>query len=181
MKYVCCFLMAGIVGLPGIASAQEITLFGGFHHPGAMTLSPAAGGVSDAASQLLTDPKDFGVFGARFYHPNAPVGLEHSAAFSPHFIESDARAFIYHTNLRAELPAPVFRPYATAGIGLVHVSGDGAVSFGTKFSFNYGGGLKASLFGPAGVRLDVRGYAIRGVQDQTLKVLETTVGIFFSF
>jgi hypothetical protein len=189
MKRRCGFLLvAAVVGLvgfvvlfPGKAHAQDFTVFGGFQHPGGINLLPTAGSIGGAIGQAITDPKDFGVFGARLYRSSAPLGFEHTIAYSPNFIESDASALIYSTNLRVELPAPIFRPYATAGLGLVRASGEGPAAFGSKFSFNYGGGLKASVFGPAGIRLDVRGYSIRGVQDQTLKVFEGTVGIFFSF
>ena len=137
--------------------------------------------VSDAGEQFLTDPKDFGVFGARLYPSSAPLGFEHTIAFSPNFVDSDSNALIYNTNLRVELPTPAIRPYATVGAGLVRAGGDGPGAFGTKFSLNYGGGVKLSVFGPAGVRVDVRGYEIRGVEDQTLRVMEASVGIYFSF
>lgn len=165
----------------GTAGAQDFTVFGGFQHPGAITLTDTVGGVVGSTSQLLTEPKDFGVFGARLYRSGAPLGLEHTVAFSPNFLDSDGNAFIYNTNFRVEMPAPVFRPYATVGAGLVHAGGDGPAAFGTKFSLNFGAGVKMSVFGPAGLRLDVRGYAIRGVEDQTLKVFESSIGIFFSF
>jgi opacity protein-like surface antigen len=152
-----------------------------FTTPGQLRLSPSVATITEVAGQLLTEPKDFGVFGARLYRSNAPLGFEHTIAFSPNFVDTDASAFIYSTNLRVELPAPAIRPYATAGVGLVRAGGDGPGAFGTKFSFNYGGGVKASVFGPAGVRVDVRSYSIRGVQDQTLRVLEASVGISFSF
>jgi opacity protein-like surface antigen len=181
MRYFRCFLLVALVAIAGKANAQDFTVFGGFHHPGAINLLPSVGGVTGAAGQLLTEPKTFGVFGARLYRSGAPLGLEHTIAFSPNFVESDANALIYNTNLRVELPAPMIRPYVTAGIGLVRAGGNGPGAFGTKFSFNYGGGVKASVFGPAGVRLDVRGYSIRGVGEQTFRVLEASVGIFFSY
>ena len=181
MRYFCCFLLALWVGLAGTADAQDITVFGGFQHPGAIRLTPAIESISGSAGQVLNDAKDFGVFGVRLYRSNASLGLEHTVAFSPNFVNSDARAFIYNTNLRVELPAPLIRPYVTAGAGLLYAGGDGPAAFGSNFTYNYGGGLRVSLLGTAGVRIDVRGYSIRGVEDQTLKVLESSIGIFFSF
>ena len=92
----------------------------------------------------------------RLYRSAAPLGLEHTIAYSPNFIDSDGNVFLYSANLRAELPAPIFRPYATAGGGLVHVGGSGPASFGTKFSFNYGGGLNVEVMAPVGLRFDAR-------------------------
>jgi len=182
MKHFRCFLLVSAVLFSAVsAAAQDATLFGGFHHPGAITLTPAAGGVGDAAGTLLNDPKDFGVFGVRLYRSAAPVGIEHTLAYAPNFLDSDAYALIYNTNLRVELPAPVFRPYATAGLGLVRAGGDGPAALGTKFAFNYGGGLKLTVLPRVGIRLDVRGYSIRSVQNQSPKVLESSVGIFFNF
>ena len=45
------------------------------------------------------------------------------------------------TNLRMAAPMAVWTSF--------HVGGDGPASFGTKFSFNYGGGLKVALIEPA--------------------------------
>ena len=137
--------------------------------------------MSGTTGQILTDAKDFGVFGARLYRSNAPVGFEHTLAFSPNFVDSRASALIYNTNLRVHLPAATVQPYGTVGIGLVRAGGSGPASFGTKFSINYGVGVMASVLGPLGVRVDVRGYSIRGVENQTLSVLESSVGLVFAF
>ena len=134
-------------------------------HPGTLTLSSGVGGVGgaigvpsinspDDLSGFQIDPKDFGIFGVRLYRSAAPLGLEHTVAYSPNFIDSDGNAFLFSTNLRVELPAPIFRPYATAGGGLVRAGGSGSSSFGTKFSFNYGGGLNLEVMAPVGLRFD---------------------------
>ena len=138
--------------------------------------------MSSAAGQARDDPKDFGVFGVRLYHSVAPLGLEHTVAYSPNFIDSNGNAFLYSANLRVELPGSLrLRPYATAGLGVFRAGGDGPASFGTKFSFNYGGGLKVALLEPVGLRFDVRLHSIRGVEDQTLNVIEPSVGILVGF
>ena len=51
----------------------------------------------------------------------------------------------------------------------------------TDAGFNYGGGLKVKPAGPIGVRFDARGYSVFGVQSQTLKLGEVTVGVLFGF
>ena len=182
MRYLPKLLTVALVGFASSLHAQDFTVFGGFQHPGSLTLSSGVGGVSSAAGQARDDPKDFGVFGARLYHSVAPLGLEHTVAYSPNFIDSNGNAFLYSSNLRVELPGgPRLRPYATAGVGVFRVGGEGPASFGTKFSFNYGGGLKVGLIEPIGLRFDVRLHSIRGVEGQTLNVLEPSVGILVGF
>ncbi len=180
MKYFCRFL-ALLFLMPVALQASDLTLFGGFHHPGKITLQPSAGAIGSVAGQLLTDPKDFGVFGARLYRSNLPVGAEYTVAYSPSFIDSQANAFIYNVNLRASLlPGPV-TPYVTAGLGGIRAGGDGPGAFGNKFAFNYGGGLKVGLIGPIEARFALRGYSVRGIQDQSLNLVEASVGIVFGF
>ena len=182
MRYFPGFLTVVLFGFAGSLNAQDFTVFGGFQHPGTLTLSSGVGGVRSATGQARDDPKDFGIFGARLYHSVAPLGLEHTVAYSPNFIDSDGKAFLYSANLRVELPGgPRLRPYATAGVGFVRAGGGGPASFGTKFGFNYGGGLKVALIEPVGIRFDVRLHSIRGVEGQTLNVLETSVGILVGF
>jgi opacity protein-like surface antigen len=180
MKYRSSFLLVLFFAVSGPALAQDATIFGGFQHPGALTLGSSVEGAVDVAGSI-TDPKDFGVFGLRVYTSEAPVGLETTLAYSPNFISSEGNAFISNVNLRAELPAPVIRPYATAGIGLVRAGGEPPVDFGTKFALNVGGGIKLAVLPRVGLRFDVRGYSIRGVQDQSLEVFESSIGIFISY
>ena len=181
MKRQRCFLLLAVILAWGVPlKASDFTLFGGFNHPGEVTLGQASGALAGTGAGL-TDAKDFGVFGARLYRSNASIGLEHTVAYSPNFLASDASALIYNTNLLVQVPEVVVQPYATVGMGLVRAGGSGPAAFGSKFSINYGVGVKASLFGPLGLRLDVRGYSIRGVEDRTLRVLESTVGLVFGF
>jgi hypothetical protein len=174
-KYFWCFLGFALLTAP-MAEAGDLTLFGGAHLPGELTLGSAGG----AAGQL-TDPRNFGVFGLRFNRSNGPVGMESTIAYSPNFLDSSARAFILSTNLLVGLPAPVVRPYGTAGFGFLHAGGEGPASVGAKFGFNYGGGVKVTPGGPVGIRFDVRGYSILGLESQTLKILETSVGLLIAF
>ena len=181
MSYFRCFLVAAGVLCAVAADAQDLTFYGGFHNPGALRLSPAVGEVRETVRQPLTDPRNFGVFGVRLYNSSAPLGLEHTVSFSPNFVDSNAWALLAHTNLRLEAPATMVRPYVTAGAGILYAAGDGLAAIGGKFGWNYGGGVRASVMPPVGVRIDVRGYSIKGVQDQTLRIWETSVGISFSF
>ena len=176
----------------GTLQAQDFTVFGGFQHPGTLTLRSGVDGVSSVIGvqpgtslrelpSVQINPKDFGTFGLRLYRSAAPLGLEHTVAYSRGFIDNGGRVFLYSTNLRLEIPAPLFRPYATAGGGLFYGGGDWADSFGAKFSFNYGGGVRVQLMGPAGLRFDARMYSIRGVDDHPVNLLEASAGIFVGF
>ncbi len=180
MRYRSGFLLFLVFAFANSGVAQDLTVFGGFQHPGTVTLESSTEGAVDVV-RTLTDPKDFGVFGLRGHPSSAPIGVEWTLAYSPNFLSSDGNAFIANTNLRAELPAPFFRPYATAGIGLVRAGGEPPVDFGTKFAVNAGGGIKLAVIPRVGVRFDVRGYSIRGVQDQSLQVFESSIGISISY
>ena len=56
---------------------------------------------------------------------------------------------------------------------------------GNKFALNYGGGVKVFPSGPIGGRIDLRGYTIPKIEDprrnQTLNIVELSVGLVFSF
>jgi hypothetical protein len=52
---------------------------------------------------------------------------------------------------------------------------------GTRFAFNYGGGLKfPRLIGPLGLRFDMRGYRA-GIVSNKMNILEVTGGALISF
>ena len=149
-------LLILIASISSHAALLDVTFFGGFQNPGKLTLETAPGN----ANNLITnfDPKTFGVFGARFGHGGL-IGGEHTLAYAPNFLDSNTHAFIYHSNLRIQPSFGFVKPYATAGVGLVATGGDSIADFGTKFGFNYGGGV--SLYaGPLGANFDVRGYAV---------------------
>lgn len=174
-KYLWCFLVVSLLAAPH-AEAGDVTLFGGVQKPGSITLGSAG-----SSTGVLTDPRDFGTFGVRVNRSRGPVGIEHTIAFSPNFLDSEDNAFIQSTNLIVGVPSLRVRPYGTAGIGFIHAGGDGPASLGAKFAFNYGGGVKVSALGPLGIRFDVRGYSITGLESQTLKMLETSVGLLIGF
>ena len=166
-------LLLFLVGIFTQASlAADITLFTGVQNPGKLTIN-----------NVVRDTKLGGVFGARFSGGQV-IGFEQTLAFSPNFLESNRRAFSAQSNLHVGIPAGRVVPYATAGVGLITTFGD-SLSFGdigTKFAFNYGGGIKLrKLAGPLGVRFDVRGYSVPGIFSQTLNFVEGSVGLLFSF
>jgi len=129
------------------------------------------------------------IFGARLGTNFVPFfGMEHTLAFSsdylfPHNIEGikDAKGFVYNSNLIFNIPVGKTVPYFTVGAGLIHQYGDSDMPVGTKFAFNYGGGLKfPRLVGPLGLRFDMRGYRAGTVSDK-VNLLEISGGVMFSF
>ena len=173
----------------GTLQAQDLTVFGGFQHPGTLTLRSGVAGIGSAVGvlpgtspgEVQIDPNDFGILGIRLYRAAAPLGLEHTVAYSPNFIATGGRAFLYSTNLRLEFPAGRLRPYATAGGGLFYGGGTGVGRFGAKYSINYGGGVLVGFTGLIGLRFDARMYSIRGIDDHSLNLLESSAGIFVGF
>ena len=156
--------------------ANDLTLFGGVQHPSEFTLNTVSGA-------LTVDPRDFGTFGVRFSHGTV-LGSEHTLAYSPNFVSSQNSAVIYHSNLIVHIPLGVVRPYGTVGMGTVYIRDGGSalnVIAGGKFAFNYGGGVKFRLAGPVGGQLDARGYWIRNIQNDSMRVLEVSVGLVLSF
>jgi hypothetical protein len=167
---VLCLFLAGMCSQE--ISAADITLFGGVQNPGKLTID-----------NVVRDPKLGGVFGARFSGGQV-IGFEQTLAYSPKFLVSGQRAFNAQSNLHVGIPAGRFVPYATAGIGFITTFGD-ELNFGdigTKFTVNYGGGIKfRNLAGPLGLRFDVRGYSVPDVFGQTLNFVEGSIGLLFSF
>jgi len=114
-------------------------------------------------------------------------GMEHTLAFSWDYLfpknpaVKEARGFVYNSNLILNFPVKLAVPYVTAGAGLIHQYGDTDEPVGTKFAFNYGGGLKfPHVAGPLGLRLDLRGYRA-GILSNKLNLFEISGGVLFSF
>jgi Outer membrane protein beta-barrel domain len=179
-------LLISIFSVPARATDIDLTGFAGIQRQGTLTLRSAP---STTVNLIRTiNGTNFGVFGARIGHGHI-FGGEHTLAFSPNFITADTKAFIYNSNILLQAPLPVVRPYGTAGIGLIHTSGNSNSLgvFGTKFALNYGGGVKFLPSGPVGMRVDVRGYSIPSTEfrlfqteSQRIDMLEVSVGIIFS-
>ena len=176
MKILRSFLVLSFIFFAVPTHASDVTLFGGVQHQGKLTLNS---GVQQASS-ITFDPRNFGVFGVRFGHGNV-FGGEHTIAYTPNFIDSRTKAIIYNSNVLIQAPVPKVKPYATFGLGSIFTAGDSITDIGNKFAMNYGAGLKILPAGGAGVRFDVRGYTVPSVQDQTLNIIEVSVGVVFSF
>ena len=87
------------------------------------------------------------VFGFRISTDFVPsFGMEHTFAFSSDFLfpgnvedVTDAKGFLYNSDLIFSFPVRLCVPYITAGIGLVHQYGSSDLPVGTEPAFNYGG------------------------------------------
>jgi len=182
MKILGCFLILSFALIAVPAEGSDVALFGGVQHEGKLTLNNA---VSNASS-VTFNPRNFGVFGLRLSH-GALIGGEHTFAYAPNFIESQTKAFIYHSNLLVQVPTAKIKPYVTAGLGGFFTSSDSIRDFGNKFAIDYGGGVKVFPSGPVGLVVDVRGYSIPDIKIQnltvgkTLNIIQVSAGVAFSF
>jgi hypothetical protein len=157
--------------------AADLTFFVGGANPGSINYR-------NVKASLDSSP----IFGIRLATSIVPYfGLEHTLAFSSDYLFprnisaiKDANGFVYNSNLIFNIPVGKVVPYLTAGAGVVHQYGDRDMPVGTKFAFNYGGGLKfPGLVGPLGLRLDMRGYRAGGVSNK-LNIFEVSGGVLIS-
>ena len=174
------FLFAAAFIFVTPSRADDFTFFVGGTFPGAINYE-------NVKTSLDKSP----VFGFRLGTNFVPsFGMEHTLAFSSDYLFPrdisairDAKGIVYNSNLMVSLPVPGKKcvPFLTAGVGLVHQYGDRDMPVGTKFAFNYGGGLKfPHLAGPLGVRFDLRGYRAGGFSNK-VNMFEASGGVMLSF
>jgi hypothetical protein len=177
------YLLAACLG--STVYAADATFYFGFQNPGSLTLKQ----VPDIISQSIQLNTNWGgVIGARL-STSGGIGFEQSIGVSPNFLDSNASAFNTQSNLMVNIPLHKFVPYGTVGLGFVSTWGESQKSFGTRFTLNYGGGIKLrKILGPLGLRFDLRGYTAFSAfgdspifQSQNLNFLEGTVNVFISF
>jgi hypothetical protein len=169
--------------------AGDVTFFAGYQNPGKVSREM----VVDNISKVFSADAAGGVVGIR-YSGNRPVTFESGFSYGPKFLTSDQKFLQINTNLLAQFPGHI-SPYGTAGIGLLSTwggtsGGNGLnlpiigslFNFGTRFAFNYGGGVKLrNLAGPFGLRFDIRGYSAPGVYGSTLNIFEMSAGAMISW
>jgi len=203
MKSFVCFLMFmfAIAVVPAFADG-DVTLFGAAQHEGKLTTSTAS---TTATTTSNFNPGTFGTFGIRVGHVKKVIRGKGTFAYSPNFIDGNAKAVILASNIVLQIPTPKVQPYATVGMGTFFTYGTDSAGrpafgkIGSKFALNYGGGLKIMPGGPVGLRFDIRDYAIPSASfnvsaaslanplatvksaSQTLNVLETGFGVVFKF
>ena len=161
------------------AFATDLTFFGGSQDPGVVTLQS----VPDAAgmiTNIVHNPLRAGTFGIRIGNGRV-VGHEATFAYTRHFIDANSKALVMNSNLTVTIPLPIVKPYVTAGLGTFLVSGSGLSDIGSKFAYNYGGGVKVLPAGPIGIHGDVRGYSLVEVNGDTMNIVEVSIGVLFHF
>jgi hypothetical protein len=173
-----CFLF--LVGMWMLSAmnlnAADLTFFVGGVKPGSISYK-------NVRTSLDSSPV-WGIrYGTSFVRS---FGMEHTLAFSSDFLFPsntsirESKGFVYSSNLIINLPVGKVIPYVTAGTGLLHQYGDAEMPVGTKFAFNYGGGLKLPrLAGPLGIRVDLRGYRA-GIFSNKMSIFEMSGGIMLS-
>ena len=175
-----CLIVLGTISLLGTRlQASDLTFYIGGIKPGSISYQ-------NVQTALDSSP----VLGFRLGTNFVPFfGMEHTLAFSWDYLFPQnpavkvAKGFEYNANLIFNIPVPgkLLVPYITAGAGLLHQYGDVDEPVGTKFAFNYGGGLKfPHVAGPLGLRLDLRGYRA-GILSNKLNLFEISGGVLFSF
>src|ERR1700722_507581 len=115
------------------AFAADLTFFGGFQHSGSVSIQSFESSTGSFISNF--NPRSFGVFGIKLDHGKI-IGGSHTLSYSPSFIYSGTKALNYSSDLIVQVPTPIVKPYASAGLGVIY-SGTGLASFGTKFAVNY--------------------------------------------
>jgi len=178
MKITGCFLIV-LCFAAAPAFASDLTLFGGYQRQGKVTLNTAAAS-GGTVTQIAKDPFGVGSFGIRF-RSSGIWGHEETFEYSRHFIDTNSRAVNLSSNLLLTATIPKVKPYVTAGLGTFIVAGSGITDIGSKFAYNYGGGVKLLPEGPVGVRGDIRGYTLTGVQGHRMNIFEVTLGAVFHF
>jgi hypothetical protein len=174
-----CFLsLVGVITLSVVnLHASDLTFFIG---------GVKSGSISYHNVQTSLDGSP--VWGVRYGKPFVPhFGMEHTLAFSSDYLFprstsiKEAKGFVYNSNLIFHLTAGKIVPYVTFGAGFLRQYGEADMAVGTKFAFNYGGGLKLlRLIGPLGVRADLRGYRA-GMFSNKLNIFEASAGLVLSW
>ena len=160
--------------------AADFTFYVGGVVPGAVTYQ-------NVKTSLDNSP----VYGFRLATNFIPFfGMEHTLGFSSDYLFPqsiaairNAKGIVFNSNLIINAPVKIksIVPYLTAGAGVIHQYGDANMPVGTKFAFNYGGGVKLPrLIGPLGLRFDMRGYRTTGIFSSGLNMFEVSGGALLS-
>jgi hypothetical protein len=175
-------MMLTVSAVSSTLFAADATVYVGFQYP------------SRSITTVFYIGKATGtVVGARV-STGGRIAFEQSIGYSPNLMSYLIDVFNTQSNLVVRFPVGKVTPYATAGVGLMKAWGDSgrASLFGTRFTVNYGGGIKFNrVVGPLGVRVDVRGYTapsfpIRSrfgevLGEENLNFIEGTIGAVYSW
>jgi len=168
--------------------AGEVILYGSTQKAGKLQFST----VTEIPESFLEGGRG-SVFGIRL-SSGGVFGYEQNISYSPRFAKQGVKAFQMDSNLLIQAPGKVV-PYATAGLGFIVTWGPdfpddydpekiaaAAFSFGSKFSLNYGGGIKLRrILGPLGFGFDLRGFTVPNARDGALHFTQMSFGAVFTW
>jgi len=189
MKISSILLTAAILlAVASSLQAGEIILYGSTQKAGKLKFSS----IPEIPEDLLEGERG-SVFGVRLSSGRI-IGFEQNISYSPRFAKEGVKAFQMDSNLLVQAPGRVV-PYATAGIGFIVTWGKdfpdsldpeeiaaAAFSFGSKFSVNYGGGIKfRRILGPLGFNFDLRGFTVPNASDGSLNFIQMSFGAVFTW
>lgn len=164
------------------AGQWEINPYAGYFFPDSINF--------DGRSEEL---KEEGIYGVRAgYFLTKNLELEGNFGYINHFelegTDPESRGILWEAAGLYHFNYGRFRPFVTAGVGgITAVVDDDDIPVNTLrgfddgdtfLTFSYGGGVKApKLWGPIGLRGDVRGRTIPNLHGETTSWLELTGGI----
>jgi hypothetical protein len=180
------FVFAALLLIVGVAQAQaggQFTLYAGYLNPGTLNLDSVQTGLNFRGTSL------YGVRGE--FDFLKIFGIEENLSFSPRLFNdtlfpngsgSDVRGFLYSTNFVVNAPLGRLVPYATAGVGFLRPWGLNIATLNATFAGNFGGGVKMNrLFGPMGLRFDVRGWRTAAIAGAgSINLFEASAGVTFT-
>lgn len=190
MRAAVAFLILGAFFSYAPAQKFEIHPYAGFFFPDSFDFG--------SGSQEFKEEGIYGVKGGFFLTRN--IEIEGNFGYINHFelekTDPESRGILWEASGLYHLPyiKHRFQPYVTAGVGgITAVVDDDDGRFvpselrvfedgDTFFTFSYGGGIKAPrLWGPLGLRGDVRGRTIPNLHGEASSWLELTGGIILSW
>jgi len=175
-------MILSVSAVPTTLFAADATVYVGFQDPSAIPLNPFLPYLVGSTGIVV---------GARIA-TGGRFAFEQSVGYSPNFEDAFIDSFNTQSNLVVRFPVGKVTPYGTAGVGLIKTWGASGREFGTRFTVNYGGGIKFNrVVGPLGVRVDVRGYTAPNIPFRNeigevvvkynLNFIEGTIGVVYSW
>ena len=161
--------------------------------------NPYAGGFFPGKWADVNEFKNRGLWGVKGgYFLTDNLEVEGNFGYINHFDlvgnDTKTRGILWDANGSYNFPRQFgrWRPYATFGLGGLTANTSGATALFTPsnavkdgdtfLALNYGGGMKAlRLWGPMGVRADVRGRTLPDVYNRGTSWLEVTGGLTFAW
>ncbi len=187
----------------GMGSLAMVFAFSSWLSAQTVEVNPYAGGLLAPSSVDIGtssfELKEQGIYGVRAgIFLTEHIEVEGNFGYINHFEfeESDpeSRGYLWEASALYRFDLEGFKPFLTAGIGGITASVDEdapeflnaptpVVGSGDTFlTFSYGGGIKAPyLWGPIGVRGDLRARTLPNFHGKAMTWMELTGGLTFTF